>query len=132
MKKTISKRKTELLESKVNNCEGDQKKLFSLIQSLFGSKKISVARIYQLFYFGIFNKHVFIEKNHMIKMEFPLLEACLVAYSFVDKDIIMHVCTAVFDTFQPLSCNVLSSIINNSLSGPCELLFLLCFIASWT
>ena len=48
----------------------------------------------------------------MIKMEFPLLEACLPAYSFVDIDIIMTVCTAVFDTFQPLFCDVLSSIIN--------------------
>ena len=37
-------------------------------------------------------------------MVFPLLEACLPAYSFVDIDIIMPVCTSVFDTFQPLSC----------------------------
>ena len=42
----------------------------------------------------------------MIKMEFPHLEACLPAYSFVDIDIIMPVCTAVFDTFQPHSCDV--------------------------
>ena len=55
----------------------------------------------------------FIEKIHNIKMEFPLLEACLPAHSFVDIDIIMPVCTAVFDTFQPLSCDVLSSIIYN-------------------
>ena len=39
-------------------------------------------------------------------MEFPLLEACLPAYSFVDIDTIMPVCTAVFDTFQPLSCGL--------------------------
>ena len=53
----------------------------------------------------------FIVKSHNIKMEFPLLEACLPAYSFVDIDTIMPVCTAVFDTFQPLSCDVLASII---------------------
>ena len=40
-------------------------------------------------------------------MEFPLLEACLPAYSIVDIDIIMH---RVFDTSHPLSCDVLSSI----------------------
>ena len=40
-------------------------------------------------------------------MKFPLLEACLPAYSFVDIDTIMPVCTAVFNTFQPLSCDVL-------------------------
>ena len=45
-------------------------------------------------------------------MEFPLLEACLPAYSFVDIDTIMLVCTAVLDTFQPLSCDVLASIIH--------------------
>ena len=40
-------------------------------------------------------------------MEFPLLEACLPAYSFVDTDIIMPVCTAVFDTFLVMFCRVL-------------------------
>ena len=42
-----------------------------------------------------------------------LLKACLIpAYSFVDIDKIMPVCSAAFDTFQPLSCDILSSIIN--------------------
>ena len=40
---------------RVIDCEGDQKKLFSLIHSLLGSKKTSIARIYQLFYFDIYN-----------------------------------------------------------------------------
>ena len=39
-------------------------------------------------------------------MEFPLLEACLPVYSFVDIDIIKPACTAVFYTFHPLSCDV--------------------------
>ena len=37
----------------------------------------------------------------MIKMEFPILEACLPAYSFVNIGIIIYVCTTAFDTFQP-------------------------------
>ena len=37
-------------------------------------------------------------------MEFSLLDTCVPAYSFVDIDRIMYVCTAVFHTFQPLSC----------------------------
>ena len=59
----------------------------------------------------------------MIKMEFPLLEACLPAYSFVDIDIgvIMPVCTTVFDTYQPLSCDVLSSIIHKLNRTTCGL-----------
>ena len=44
-------------------------------------------------------------------MEFPLLEACLPVYSFVDIDIIMPACTAVLDTLHPLSGDVLSSLI---------------------
>ena len=42
VKKDISLRKVEQMEQNVFNCEDDQKKLFSLIHSLFGSKKITV------------------------------------------------------------------------------------------
>ena len=63
----------------------------------------------------------FIEKIHNIKMEFPLLEAYLPAYSFVDIDTIMPVCTAVFDTFRPLSYDVLASIIHKLNRTTCGL-----------
>ena len=42
MKRVISRRKSELMEQRVIDCEGDQKKLFSLIHSLLGSKKNTV------------------------------------------------------------------------------------------
>ena len=42
MKGAISKRKSELMEQRVIDCEGDPKKLFSLIHSLLGSKKNTV------------------------------------------------------------------------------------------
>ena len=74
-----------------------------------GVKRKSVARLYQLFYFGIYI--FFRVKINTIKMKFPLLEACLPLYSFVDIDIILPACTAVFDTFHPLCCDVLSSLI---------------------
>ena len=54
-------------------------------------------------------------------MEFPLLEVCLSAYSFVDIDTIMPVCTAVFDTLQPLSCDVLASSIHTLNRTTCGL-----------
>ena len=63
----------------------------------------------------------FIYKISTIKMEFPLLEACLPMYSFVDIDIIMPACTAVFDTFHPLSCDVLSSLISKLNKTTCVL-----------
>ena len=122
MKKDISIRKAEVMEQRVINCEGDQKKLFSLIHSLFGSKKITVLPEYT----GCFTLAssiimFFIKKSYNIKMEFPLLEACLPAYSFVDIDTIIPVCTAVFDTFQPLSCGVLASIIHKLNRTTCGL-----------
>ena len=54
-------------------------------------------------------------------MEFPLLEACLPVYSFVAIDIIMPVCTAIFGTFEPLFCDVLSSINNKMNNSTCVL-----------
>ena len=42
-------------------------------------------------------------------------------YSFVDIDIIMPACMAVFDTFHPLSCDVLSSLIRKLNKTTCVL-----------
>ena len=120
VKKGNSIRKAELMEQSVINCEGDQKKLFSLIHSLFGSKKITVLPEYtSSFTLASSINMFFIEKIHNIKMEFPLLEACLPTYSFVDIDTTMSVCTA--DTFQLLSCDVLASIIHKLNRTTCGL-----------
>ena len=54
-------------------------------------------------------------------MKIPLLEASLTVYSFVDIDIIMPACTAVCDTFHPLSCDVLSSLIRKLNKTTCVL-----------
>ena len=85
VKKAISIRNAELMEQRVINCDGDQKKLFSLIHSLFGSKKITVLPEYTSSFTLASSTNMFIiDKIHKIKMEFPLLEVCLPAYSFVD------------------------------------------------
>ena len=113
VKEAISKRKSELMEQGVIDSEGDQNKLFSLIHSLLGSKKNTVLPEYiSSFTLASTINMFFIDKISTIKMEFPLLEACLPVYAFVDIDIIMPACTAVFDTFYPLSCDVLSSLIS--------------------
>ena len=54
-------------------------------------------------------------------MEIPLLEACLPVYSFLDIDLIMLACTAVFDTFHPLSCDCLLSLISKLNKTTCVL-----------
>ena len=84
MKEAISKRKSELMEQWVIDCEGDQKKMFSLIHYLLGSKKNTVLPEYtSSFTLASTINMFFIDKINTIKMEFPLLEACLPVYSFV-------------------------------------------------
>ena len=95
VKEAISKRKSELMEQRVINCEGDQKNCF-LIHSLLGSKKNIVLPEYtSSFTLASTINMFFIDKINTIKMEFPLLEACLPMYSFVDIDhnnACMHSC----------------------------------------
>ena len=62
-----------------------------------------------------------IDTINTIKMEFPLLEACLPVCSFIDIDIIMTACTAIFDTFHPPSSDVLSSLISKLTKTTCVL-----------
>ena len=54
-------------------------------------------------------------------MEFPLLKACLLVESFVDIDIIIPACAAVFDTFHPLYCYDLSILIHKLNKATCVL-----------
>ena len=46
VKEAISKRKSELMEQRVIDCKGDQKKMFSLMHSLLGSKNNTVLSEY--------------------------------------------------------------------------------------
>ena len=57
----------------------------------------------------------------MIKMEFPLLEACIPVDLFVNFDITMHACTAVVHTYYPLYSSVLSSLIRKLNKTTCVL-----------
>ena len=112
-KNIILKRKSERMEQRVTNyCECDMEKLFSLINSLFGIKIITMLPEYTSSF--TLASTIFIENINIIKMEFSLLGTCgtcLPVNSCVDIDRIMPACTAVFDTFQILSCYVLSGII---------------------
>ena len=72
VKKAISKRKSELMEQRVIDCEGDQKKLFSLIHSLLGSKKNTVLPEYtSSFTLASTINMFFIDKINTIKWNFP-------------------------------------------------------------
>ena len=71
VKEAISKRKSELMEQRVIDCEDDQKKLFSLIHSLLGSKNNTVLPEYtSSFTLATTINMFFIDKISTIKMEF--------------------------------------------------------------
>ena len=103
----------------VTDCEGDQKNSFLSYILYLGVKRIQCCQNIQVFYFGIYNKYVFIDKINTIKIEFPLLEACLLVYLFVDIDIIiptpifLNKTTCVLDPFPTkLLMSHLSSILD--------------------
>ena len=102
VKKDISKRKSELMEQRVIDCEGD-KKISSYTFSTWYLKNTVLPEYTSSFTLASTINMFFIDKINTIKMEFPLLEACLPVYSFVDIDMVMPTCSAVFDTFHPLS-----------------------------
>ena len=96
------------MEQRVIDCDGDQKKMVLSYILYLGVKKNTVLPEYTSFFtLASTINNVFIDTINTIKMEFLLLETCLPVYSFVDIKIIMPACTAVFDTFHPLSCYVM-------------------------
>ena len=102
-KKTISKRKSELMEQRVNDCEGDQiKNVFSnTLHSLIGSKKIRVLPEYTSSHTSASTINISIDKINTIKIEVSLLEACLPVYSFDDID--LHHILAALKRYFPAS-----------------------------
>ena len=121
VKKAISKRKSELMEQRVLIVKVTRH-FFSLIHSLLGSKKNTMLPEYSIsFTFASTINMFFIDKTNTIKMEFHLLEACLPMYSFVDIDIIMPAGTSIYDTFHPLSSDVLSCLIHKLNKTTCVL-----------
>ena len=45
VKKTINESKSQILEKKINECHGDQKKLFGIFDTMIGKKKCCTAKI---------------------------------------------------------------------------------------
>ena len=97
-KKAISKSKSVILQNKISDCKGDQKKLFKSVDTLQGRNKEAMLPKYDspLTMAPVMN-NFFIDKINNIRAEFPLLEADLPSYSFLSKDSIMSMCpTSLF------------------------------------
>ena len=75
---SISKSKSVILQKKISDCNGDQKKLFKIVDTLLGRNKEATLPKYDspLTMASVMN-NFFIDKIDNIRAEFPLLEANL-------------------------------------------------------
>ena len=113
VKNAIDSSKAELIQRKIIDCNGNQKKLFKIIDSLLGRKKQQVLPEYScaLSLASMINTF-FLDKISLIRADFPLLEPTLKPYSFDSIDSILPHCTTIFDHFVPLTSVELLKIIS--------------------
>ena len=94
-------------------CNGDQKKLFKIVDTLLGRNKEATLSNYDspLTIASVIN-NFFIDKIDNIRAEFPLLEANLPSYSFLSMDSIMSMCPTGLYHFDPVTDTELLKIIS--------------------
>ena len=104
VKKAIRKSKSVILQNKISDCNGDQKKLFKIVDTLLGRIKKATLPKYQspLTMASVMN-NFFIYKIGNIRAEFPLLEANLPSYSLLSMDSIMPMCPTSLYHFDPVT-----------------------------
>ena len=100
VKTAIRNSKSEILQKKISDCNGDQKKLFKIVDTLLGRNKHTTLPKYDspLTMASVMN-NFFIDKIDNIRAEFLLLEANLPCYSFLSMDSIMPICTTTLYHF---------------------------------
>ena len=99
VKSAISNSKSSL-QKKILDCNGDQKKLFKIVDTLLGRNKHTTLPKYDspLTMASVMN-NFFIDKIDNIRAEFTLLEANVPCYSFLSMDYIMPICTTTLYHF---------------------------------
>ena len=120
-KKAISKSKSVILQKKISDCNGDQKILFKIVDTLLGRNKQTTLPKYDSFLnMASVMKKNFIDKIDNIRAEFPLLEANLPSYSFLSMDSIMLVCTTSLYHFYRVTDTELYQIISGMNKVTCS------------
>ena len=104
VKTTISKSKSGILQTKISDCNGDQKKVFKIVDTLLGRNKQTALHKYDspLTMASVMDNFS-IDKIDNIRAEFPLLEANLPSYSFLSMDSIMSMCPTSLYHFDPVT-----------------------------
>ena len=110
---TLSYCKSVILQNKISDCNGDQKKLFKIVDTLLGRNKEATLHTYDspLTMASVTN-NFFIDKIDYIRAEFPFLEANLPSYSFLSMDSIMSMCPTSLYHFDPITDTELLKIIS--------------------
>ena len=113
VKTAISKSKSEILQKKISDCNGDQKKLFIIVDTLLGRNKETTLPKYDspLTMASVMNTF-FINKIVNNRAKFPLLEANLPSYSFLSMDSIMSMCPTGLYHFDPVTDTEIVKIIS--------------------
>ena len=121
VKTAIRNSKSEILQKKISDCNGDQKKLFKIVDTLLGrNKQTTLPRCDSpLTMASVMNKF-FIDKIDNIRAEFPLLKANLPCYSFLSMDSIMPICTTTLYHFDRVTDPELKKIISGMNNTTCS------------
>ena len=100
------------MQNKLSDCNGDQKKLFKIVDTLLGRNKEATLPKYNspLSMVSVMNTF-FIDKIDNIRAEFPLLEANLPSYSFLSLDSIRSRCPTGLYHVEPVTDTELLKII---------------------
>ena len=81
VKKKINKSKSVILQKKISGCNGDQKKLFKIVDIWLGqNKEATLSKYNSLRTMTSVMNNFFIDKIDNIQVEFSLLEANLPSY----------------------------------------------------
>ena len=113
VKQAIIESKAKITQLKIIDCNGNQKKLFKIVDPLLGRNKTTVLPEYSDPATLASNINTFfIDKIDKIRTEFPLLEVDLPPFSLVDMDSIMPICTASLDYFDIVTVEELTKIIS--------------------
>lgn len=121
MKKAIDESKAQIIQKKITESSGDQKKLFKIVDSLLGRKGPMMLPEYDcpITLASTFNTF-FIDKINKIRAEFPLLEHNLEPYSFGSMDSILPRCSIMLDKFLPVTKDELLKIISCMNKTTCD------------
>ena len=114
VKHAIDENKTQVIKKKIAESNGDQKKLFNIVNTLLGRRKQLVLPDYNnpITLASIFNMVFFIDKIANIRAELTFLESLLPPYSFESMDSIMPYGTVLLESFTMITSEELINIVS--------------------